>query len=129
MQLWTLTKAKIHAASLLAKPSPLNINLGSDRFSMFNKKAGHPPVAFGIVSNLARPGGNITGVSVDAGLEIWAKHLQILREVVPTAGKVAYLNARFATHRANQTPHTRILPRRSRRDRTVADAEWPSSAT
>jgi hypothetical protein len=27
---------------LLAKPSPLNINLGSDRFSMFNKKAGHP---------------------------------------------------------------------------------------
>src|SRR5262249_20884482 len=25
-----------------AKPSPLNINLGSDRFSMFNKKAGHP---------------------------------------------------------------------------------------
>jgi hypothetical protein len=25
-------------ASLLAKPSPLNINLGSDRFSMFNKK-------------------------------------------------------------------------------------------
>jgi hypothetical protein len=31
-------------APLLAKPSPLNINLGSDRFSMFNKKAGHPPV-------------------------------------------------------------------------------------
>jgi hypothetical protein len=28
-------------APLLAKPSPLNINLGSDRFSMFNKKAGH----------------------------------------------------------------------------------------
>src|SRR5262249_14256722 len=25
-----------------ARPSPLNINLGSDRFSMFNKKAGHP---------------------------------------------------------------------------------------
>ena len=29
--------------ALLAKPSPLNINLGSDRFSMFNKKVGHPP--------------------------------------------------------------------------------------
>jgi putative ABC transport system substrate-binding protein len=62
------------------------------------------PVAFGIVSNLARPGRNITGVSVDAGLEIWAKRLQILREVVPTAGKVAYLNARsswdLATGRA-----------------------------
>jgi hypothetical protein len=33
---------------LLAKPSPLNINLGSDRFSMFNKKAGHPPFIFWI---------------------------------------------------------------------------------
>src|SRR5438876_9782108 len=35
---------KTHTASLLAKPSPLNINLGSDRFSMFNKKPGHPPL-------------------------------------------------------------------------------------
>jgi hypothetical protein len=42
VQLWKLTKTKTHTASLLAKPSPLNINLGSDRFSMFNKKAGHP---------------------------------------------------------------------------------------
>jgi rare lipoprotein A len=32
---------------LLAKPSPLNINLGSDRFSMFNKKAGHPRTSSG----------------------------------------------------------------------------------
>jgi putative tryptophan/tyrosine transport system substrate-binding protein len=28
------------------------------------------PVSFGIMASLARPGGNITGVSVDAGLEI-----------------------------------------------------------
>ena len=27
-----------HAASLFTKPTPLNINLGSDRFSMFNKQ-------------------------------------------------------------------------------------------
>src|SRR5262245_22382410 len=33
---------KAHTAPLLAKPSPRSINLGSDRFSMFNKKAGHP---------------------------------------------------------------------------------------
>jgi putative ABC transport system substrate-binding protein len=49
------------------------------------------PVAYGVVSNLARPGGNITGVSVDAGLETWAKRLQILQEVVPTAAKVGFL--------------------------------------
>jgi hypothetical protein len=27
---------------LLAKPTPRNINFGSDRFAMFNKQAGHP---------------------------------------------------------------------------------------
>jgi putative ABC transport system substrate-binding protein len=52
------------------------------------------PVAYGVVSNLARPGGNITGVSVDAGLETWAKRLQLLQEVVPSAAEVGYLNLR-----------------------------------
>ena len=52
------------------------------------------PVPFGIVANIARPGGNITGVSVEAGLEIWGKRLQILREVVPTAAKVGFLGSR-----------------------------------
>jgi putative ABC transport system substrate-binding protein len=37
------------------------------------------PVTFGIVESLARPGGNITGVSTDAGLEIWGKRLDLLR--------------------------------------------------
>ena len=31
------------------------------------------PVATGLVSNFARPGGNVTGTSVDSGLEIWGK--------------------------------------------------------
>ena len=35
---WKRTKTKTHTASLLAKPTPLNINLGSDRFAIFNKK-------------------------------------------------------------------------------------------
>src|SRR5262249_27572319 len=53
------------------------------------------PVSFGIVDNLARPGGNITGVSVEAGVEIWGKRLQILREVLPpTASKVGFLASR-----------------------------------
>jgi putative tryptophan/tyrosine transport system substrate-binding protein len=48
------------------------------------------PVPFGIVASLARPGGNITGVSVEAGLEVWGKRLQVLREVLPTASKVGF---------------------------------------
>jgi putative ABC transport system substrate-binding protein len=52
------------------------------------------PVPFGIVTSLARPGGNITGVSVEAGLEIWGKRLQVLREVLPNASKVGFLASR-----------------------------------
>ena len=33
---------------------------------------------------LSRPGGNITGVSVDAGIELLGKRLEVLREAVPT---------------------------------------------
>jgi putative tryptophan/tyrosine transport system substrate-binding protein len=52
------------------------------------------PVPFGIVTNIARPGGNITGVSVEAGPGIWDKRLQVLREAVPTAAKVGFLGSR-----------------------------------
>jgi putative ABC transport system substrate-binding protein len=52
------------------------------------------PVPYGIVASLARPGGNVTGVSVEAGLEIWGKRLQVLREVVPTASRVGFLGSR-----------------------------------
>jgi putative ABC transport system substrate-binding protein len=41
------------------------------------------PVVAGLVTNLARPGGNITGVSVDAGrADGWGKRLQFLNETV-----------------------------------------------
>jgi putative ABC transport system substrate-binding protein len=41
------------------------------------------PVAFGIVASLARPGGNVTGLTVQATAEIAGKRLDLLREVVP----------------------------------------------
>jgi putative ABC transport system substrate-binding protein len=40
------------------------------------------PVVVGLVTNLARPGGNITGVSVDTGFDLWGKRLQFLNETV-----------------------------------------------
>jgi putative tryptophan/tyrosine transport system substrate-binding protein len=49
------------------------------------------PIAGGLVTSLAHPGGNLTGVSIDAGFEIVSKRLQILKEAVPRATKVAYL--------------------------------------
>jgi putative ABC transport system substrate-binding protein len=52
------------------------------------------PVAAGLVSSLARPDANITGVSVDAGIETYGKRLEILREMVPSVSRVAFLTPR-----------------------------------
>ncbi len=49
------------------------------------------PVAAGLIRSLAHPGGNLTGVSVDAGVAIVAKRMQILKEAMPRAAKAAYL--------------------------------------
>jgi putative ABC transport system substrate-binding protein len=49
------------------------------------------PVTFGLVSTLARPGGNTTGVSFDASPEIYAKRLELLKEAVPGLARVALL--------------------------------------
>src|SRR5262249_54914403 len=49
------------------------------------------PIALGVVASLARPGGNITGVVADAGLEILGKRFEILKELVPTARRVGFL--------------------------------------
>jgi putative ABC transport system substrate-binding protein len=47
-------------------------------------------IGVGLVTSLARPGGNITGVNL-YDYEIWGKRLQILKEAVPAASKVAFL--------------------------------------
>jgi putative ABC transport system substrate-binding protein len=39
------------------------------------------PVEDGIVASLARPGGNITGVTDDVGPEQWGKRIQLLRQM------------------------------------------------
>jgi putative ABC transport system substrate-binding protein len=49
------------------------------------------PVADGIVASLARPGGNITGLSISTGVEIQGKRLELLREAVPGVGRVAVM--------------------------------------
>jgi ABC-type uncharacterized transport system substrate-binding protein len=50
------------------------------------------PVLAGLVSSLARPGGNITGLSTLAGTEIYSKYLELLKETVPGLKHVAVLS-------------------------------------
>ena len=48
------------------------------------------PVGIGLVASLARPGGNITGLSI-FGAEVGGKRLDLIKEVVPKASRVAVL--------------------------------------
>jgi ABC-type uncharacterized transport system substrate-binding protein len=49
------------------------------------------PERIGLVASLARPAGNVTGLSLDTGPEIAGKMLQLLKETVPKISRVATL--------------------------------------
>ena len=52
------------------------------------------PLKAGLVPSLARPGGNLTGITLDPGSEIWEKRLQMLKEAIPSTAKAAFLGMR-----------------------------------
>jgi putative tryptophan/tyrosine transport system substrate-binding protein len=49
------------------------------------------PVGVGFVASLARPGGNVTGLTADASPDLWGKYLSLLKEVVPRLSRVGVL--------------------------------------
>jgi putative ABC transport system substrate-binding protein len=49
------------------------------------------PVGTGLVASLARPGGNLTGLTNEAGVQIFAKRLELLKEVAPKTSRVGSL--------------------------------------
>jgi len=52
------------------------------------------PIALGLVASIARPGGNITGVTISGGLEIIGKRIGLLVEAMPKLSTVGYLTSR-----------------------------------
>ena len=55
------------------------------------------PVGVGLVASLARPGGNVTGLSQQLTPEIRAKQLQLLKEVLPKDSRVVVLRSQSTT--------------------------------
>jgi putative tryptophan/tyrosine transport system substrate-binding protein len=66
------------AAKAATQTIPIVFEIGAD------------PVEIGLVASLAKPGGNITGVTSLAG-ELWKKRLAVLHELVPAATTIAFL--------------------------------------
>jgi putative tryptophan/tyrosine transport system substrate-binding protein len=72
------TAATVLAAKAATDEIPIVFSMGAD------------PVGIGAVGSLARPGGNITGITVLAG-ELIGKRFELLHEIVPTAATIGYL--------------------------------------
>jgi putative tryptophan/tyrosine transport system substrate-binding protein len=52
------------------------------------------PLHAGLVTSLGRPGGNLTGITLDPGIEIWGKRLEMLKEAIPSMTRAAFLGMR-----------------------------------
>jgi putative ABC transport system substrate-binding protein len=52
------------------------------------------PVGSGLAQSLARPGGNVTGLTSDVGPDIQGKRLELLKGAVPRASRVAFLGTK-----------------------------------
>jgi putative ABC transport system substrate-binding protein len=91
------------------------------------------PVEAGLVASLARPGGNVTGLSQQLTPEIRAKQLQLLKEMLPKMSRVGVLRSAATTvglseyEAAGQTLEVRIqvVEIQNRNDLEPAFAAWP----
>ena len=92
--IFTATSAAMFALKEATKTIPIVIVSSTD------------PVEAGLVASLARPGGNITGMSLIA-TDLWPKRLELLKEIFPQVSKIAMFWNKSNTGMAVEAKATR----------------------
>src|SRR4029453_17296409 len=84
-----LVRLKVDLIVVTDTPSSLAAKSATTTIPIVMVSVGDP-VAAGLVANLARPGGNVTGFS-NLGIELNTKRLEILKDAVPKLTRVGFL--------------------------------------
>jgi putative ABC transport system substrate-binding protein len=90
-----MVRLKVDLIVVSATPSALAAKSTTTTIPIVMVSAGDP-VALGVVASLARPGGNVTGLSALA-TELNTKRLEVLKDAVPKLGRVGYLRSPVAS--------------------------------
>jgi putative ABC transport system substrate-binding protein len=86
-----LVRLKVDIIVAAATPSSAAAKHATDAIPIVMIAAGDP-VGAGLITSLARPGGNVTGSSFSVGMETFGKELELLKEVMPGVRRVAVLS-------------------------------------
>ncbi len=84
-----LVRVKVDVIVAMGTPTPVAAKRATETIPIVMTNTSDP-VALGLVRSLARPGGNVTGLSIQT-VELVGKQLQLLKQVVPKASRVAFL--------------------------------------
>jgi putative ABC transport system substrate-binding protein len=86
-----LVRLKVEVIVVSGGASPIRAAMNATKtIPIVMVGAGFDPVKAGYVESLARPGGNVTGIT-NLGRELGGKRLELLKEAVPKVARVAYL--------------------------------------
>src|SRR5262245_44134177 len=90
-----LVRLKVDLIMATGTPMALDAKRASTTIPIVMVSSGDP-VAAGLVASLARPGGNVTGISA-LSTELNTKRLEILKDAVPKLARVGVLRAQIAS--------------------------------
>ena len=85
-----LVAQKVHVIATLGGPATAAAKRATSTIPIVMARAAGDAVAAGWISSLARPGGNVTGLT-DESVQLSAKRMELLKEAVPRAAVIAVL--------------------------------------